>query len=81
MDELQLIYGMRRKLNDQTTKHLSQNKFTMDIYETRSKQSVLTDFTMLLFVHIYNSTHYVERVMILQFLLLRIEPYFEIFYE
>ena len=57
MDELQLIYGMRRKLNDQTTKHLSQNKFTMDIYKTRSKQSVLTDFTMLLFVHIYNSTH------------------------
>ena len=57
MDELQLIYGMRRKLNDQTTKHLSQNKFTMDIYKTRSKQSVLTDFTMLSCVHIYNSTH------------------------
>ena len=56
MDELQLIYGIRRKLNDQTTKHLSQNKVTMDIFKTRSKQSVLTDFTILSFVHIYNST-------------------------
>ena len=67
MDELQVIYGMRRKLNDQTMKHLSQNKFTMDIYKTRSKKSILTDLTMSSFVHIYNSTHLylqVERILI-----------------